>query len=76
MNVLATRVKNGGACTDGVNKYNCVCESGFEDANCQTGRSDCLVGNAVRDDVRVLTEVLRIIITSLRHYYPNYNSVR
>ena len=59
--------QNGGACSDGVNKYNCVCQSGYEDANCQTGRSDCLARNAIRNDVMVLIEVYRMIITSFRH---------
>ena len=30
--------QHGGACSDGVNKYNCVCEGGYEGANCQAGR--------------------------------------
>ena len=28
--------KNGGTCTDGVNKYSCRCVPGFTDTNCQT----------------------------------------
>ena len=29
--------KNGGACTDHVNRYRCTCVAGYTDANCNTG---------------------------------------
>jgi len=33
--------QNGGACTDGVNKYTCSCAAGFTGPQCQTDIDDC-----------------------------------
>ena len=29
---------NGGTCSDALNKYICICKSGYADTNCQTGK--------------------------------------
>ena len=30
--------QNDGNCTDGINKYNCMCVPGYNGTNCETGK--------------------------------------
>jgi hypothetical protein len=34
---LSNPCKNGGTCTDSVNKFNCTCAAGYKGAICDTG---------------------------------------
>ena len=35
---VSSPCQNGGSCSDEVDKYSCICASGYEGATCQTGR--------------------------------------
>ena len=60
--VILTNCKNGGTCTYALNRYTCQCADGYNGDNCEIGRSETHIGEALRTSTFVINHDIKASI--------------